>query len=224
VATPQLPAASSGVARTARMTLDAEGALRGTVEERRVGDAALWQRLQLESAPGEAERRRPVEALAGAAFASYALDKVELANLQQPDRPLEWRFAVEAKNYAKSAGGLLLVRPRVIGSLASGLLETDEPRRNAIEFEGPERDTDDFEIALPPGFEADELPQGASADYGFASYKSSYSVSNHVLHYTRSFEIRQLSVPAGKAAELKAFYRLIHDDERRTAVLGKGPR
>jgi transglutaminase-like putative cysteine protease len=221
VALPQLSAASSGVHRLAHMVLEPDGTLRGTVDESRVGDKAMDQRERLAIATRDVDRTRPVEALAGAAFATYTLGKAEAVNVQDRSRPLEWHFSVEAKNYAKSTGGLLLVRPRVIGSLASGLLETDEPRRNAIEFDGPERDTDEFEIALPPGYEVDELPQGATADYGFATYQSRYSVSNHVLHYSRSFEIRQLSVPVGKAAELKAFYRLITNDERRTAVLSK---
>jgi hypothetical protein len=37
--------------------------------------------------------------------------------------------------------------------------------------------------------------------------------------YTRSFEIKELSVPPSKAEELKKFYRIISSDERNTAVL-----
>jgi len=42
------------------------------------------------------------------------------------------------------------------------------------------------------------------------------------LRYTRSFEIRKLSVPVAHAEDLKAFYRAIADDERRTAILRPG--
>ena len=42
------------------------------------------------------------------------------------------------------------------------------------------------------------------------------------LRYSRSFEIKQLSVPADKAIELRDLYRRIGDDERRTAVLSIG--
>jgi hypothetical protein len=37
---PQLPTTSSGIQRTAKLTLDAEGTLRGEVREIRVGDQA----------------------------------------------------------------------------------------------------------------------------------------------------------------------------------------
>jgi hypothetical protein len=40
-----------------------------------------------------------------------------------------------------------------------------------------------------------------------------------VIGYTRSFEVKELSVPVSKAEELKKFYRIISNDERNTAVL-----
>jgi hypothetical protein len=52
----------------------------------------------------------------------------------------------------------LLVRPRVLGVKSWGLLETKEPRRFPIEFEGPVLDTDTFEITIPAGYVVDDLP------------------------------------------------------------------
>jgi hypothetical protein len=39
------------------------------------------------------------------------------------------------------------------------------------------------------------------------------------LCYTRSFEIKELSVPANKAQRLKDMYRIIESDERNSVVL-----
>ena len=36
------------------------------------------------------------------------------------DKPLEWHYTLEADRYAKTAGDLLLVRPRVFGRYSSG--------------------------------------------------------------------------------------------------------
>jgi hypothetical protein len=66
--------------------------------------------------------------------------------LHAADRPFEWNYTLEAPNYAKTAGDLLLVRPRVLGNQSSALLETKEPRQYPIEFDGPEHDRDVFEI------------------------------------------------------------------------------
>jgi len=86
-------------------------------------------------------------------------------------------------------------------------------------FEGPSRDTDNFDIALPPGYEVDESPPPTDVDYSFGSYHSRTEASGQTLHYTRSREIKELSLPVSKMDELKNFYRMITADERNTAVL-----
>ena len=49
--------------------------------------------------------------------------------------------------------------------------------------------------------------------------------NGHSLHYARTMEIKELSVPVSQIDELKAFYRVIASDERNTAVLKPaGPR
>jgi hypothetical protein len=40
-----------------------------------------------------------------------------------------------------------------------------------------------------------------------------------VLRYTRSLEVKELSVPVNKVEELRTFYRRIAGDERNNAVL-----
>ena len=115
--------------------------------------------------------------------------------------------------------GLLLVRPRVLGSRSSDLLETKEPRQYPVEMPGPERDVDTFEITLPAGYEVDDLPPPVNADYSFASYHSKTEVNGNTLKYTGTFEVKELSVPLNKVEDLKKLYRIIAGDERNTAVL-----
>ena len=131
----------------------------------------------------------------------------------------EWSYPLEAPGYAELSGGLLLVRPRILGSKSSGLLETAEPRRQAIDFERPEVDTDAFEIGLPDGFVADDLPAPVNAEFDFASYCSEAVVLGRTLRYARRFEIKQPNMPIGRAAELKSLHRIIFEDERPLAVL-----
>jgi len=121
-------------------------------------------------------------------------------------------------------GDLLLVRPRVLGTKSSGLLETKEPRRFPIEFDGTAHDTDIFEITLPPGYEVEDLAPPVDADYSFASYHSKTEVTGNVIRYSRTFEVKELSVPVSRAEELKKFFRIIATDERSTVVLKPAPK
>ena len=142
-----------------------------------------------------------------------------MGNLRNTDLPFVYDYSVTARNYAKTAGNLLLLRPRFIGNKSSDLLETKEPRKYPVEFDGPSRDTDTFEIALPPGYEVDDLPPQVDADYSFASYHSKTEVSGGTLKYSRTFEVKELSVPVSKVEELRKLYRIIASDERSTVVL-----
>lgn len=56
-------------------------------------------------------------------------------------------------------------------------------------------------------------------DYSFGSYHSKTEVKGNELLYTRTYEIKELSVPVSKVEDLKKFYRVIASDERNTAVL-----
>ncbi|MDB6083496.1 MAG: hypothetical protein JWN43_1377, partial [Gammaproteobacteria bacterium] len=219
VALPQLSTDSNGIERTAKMTLDEKGTLRGEVHEVRVGDRASSQRYILRSTTQDTDRIKPVESVAGASFSTFQILKATVANLRIADLPFEWNYTLEAPNYAKTAGDLLLVRPRVLGSKASALLEAKEARQYPVEFEGPERDTDVFEIELPAGYQLDELPPPVNLDDGFATYRSKTEIVGRTLRYTRTFEIKELSVPVSEAEKLRQFYRVIADDERNSAVM-----
>jgi len=209
----------NSIQRVGKMTLDANGTLRGSVEERRLGDRASSERRRLRSVTQSADRIKPIESLLAGSLADFQIIKASLINLEQTDRPFGFNYSFQSSSYAKSAGNLLLVRPRVLGSKSSGVLETKEPRQFPLEFDGPLRDTDNFEITIPEGYEVDELPPPMDVDYSFASYHSKTEAGGQVLHYTRSVEIKELSVPVSKMDELKKFYRMIATDERNTAVL-----
>jgi hypothetical protein len=216
---PQLPTETSGIERVAKMTLDKQGTLRGDVVETRLGDAGLWQRAELKAATQTSDQLKRLESLVAHSFATFQITKGVILNLNQTDQPFGYNYSVVAQDYAKNAGNLLLVRPRVIGSDSSDILETKEPRQYPVEMEGPEKDTDAFEIKLPAGYEVDDLPPPVNADYSFASYHSKTEVNGDTLKYTRTFEVKELSVPVNKTEDLKKLYRIIAGDERNTAVL-----
>lgn len=216
---PKLPSSMNGIRRTAKLNLDANGKLTGRVTETRVGDRASYERYTMRTVTNANERIKPIESLLASSLSTFVITKADAVNIEHTDLPFGFEYTFESENYAKNAGDLLLVRPRVIGSKSSPLLETKEPRQFPIEFEGPSRDTDEFEIALPPGYVVDDVPPPVDADFGFASYHSKTEATGGVLSYKRSFEIKDLTVPVNKAADLKKFYRIIASDERNTAVL-----
>jgi hypothetical protein len=216
---PMQPSSMNGTKRTAKLTLSPQGALTGDFEEMLLGDRAAEQRGALLSMTKDADRVKPIESLLSHSLPLFQITRATIINLQETRQPFLYRYSVVAPEYAKSAGGLLLVRPRVVGNQSSGLLETREPRQLPVEFDGPSLDTDTFEITLPSGYEVEELPPALDLNYSFASYHSKTESNGNVLRYTRSLEVKELSVPVSKVDELRTFYRRIAGDERNTAVL-----
>ncbi len=216
---PQLPPAINAIDRTAKLKLDAKGTLQGEVMETRSGDPAAHERYELRTATRDADKIKPIETLLAHSFPKFLVTKATVTGLDQTELPFQFNYSFVSDNYAKLAGNLLLVRPRVLGSKASDFLETKEPRRYPVEFSSLERDTDVFEIELPAGYEPEDLPPPVDADYGFAKYSSKAEVSGGVLRYTRTFEVDEPSVPLAKVEDLKKLNRIIANDERNVAVL-----
>jgi Domain of Unknown Function with PDB structure (DUF3857)/Transglutaminase-like superfamily len=216
---PKQPSSMNSIQRIAKLTLDSSGMLTGDVKEVRIGDRARHERFVLGRVTNDADRIKPIERLLADSMSMFQITKATLVNLTHTDQPFGFNYTFNAQSYAKSAGDLMLVRPRVLGSKSSALMETKEPRKFPIEFDGPALDTDTFEITLPAGYSVDDLPPPVDADFGFASYHSKSEVNGNVIRYTRAFEVKDLSVPVSKAEDLKKFYRIVAGDERNTAVL-----
>jgi hypothetical protein len=216
---PRLAPAMNGTRRTAKLTLTPTGTLTGDVAEIRLGDPAAHQRYALRSAATDKDKVKPIESLLAESLSNYRLTHASVTNLTHNDQPFGWDYSLVVDNYAKTAGNLLLVRPRVLGSRSSALLETKEARKFPVEFPGPSLDSDSFEITLPSGYEVSDLPPPVDVDYDFASYHSKTEATGNTLKYTRRLEVKELTVPMSQMETLKKFYRIIASDERNTAVL-----
>ena len=216
---PVLPVQSSGIRRGAQFVLTSAGTLSGEVTDIRYGDYASGQRYVHRDMTKKEDQIKPIETLLSHSLGAYQITKAIIGNLDVRDQPFQYRYSFVVSSYAKTVGDLLLVRPRVLGEKSSDILEKKQPRKYPVEFEGPRRDNDRMEITLPQGYQVDELPSPTDVDYSFGSYHSKTELKGNVLVYTRTFEIKEVSVPVEKMEDLKKFYRLIGSDERGTAVL-----
>jgi hypothetical protein len=216
---PLSPPEANGVTRNAKMKLLPDGTLQGEIEERYTGFNAYLGRsfLQHES---ENDRKKIIERLVANSLGNFQLDKYELVNANDIDQDLIIKFNFSAAHYAKSAGSMLLVRPRVLGELA-GPWDANKPRHYAYEFRGPFLDRDTVEITLPDGFKVDELPDPAKATFPFAEYVSKTESLGGTLKYTREYKQLTTQVPMEHIDELKKFFSQINLDEKNMAVLKK---
>jgi hypothetical protein len=216
---PALKTAPATIQRKGKFTLSATGVLEGEVEEFRTGDFADAQRVRLRSVTKDSDRIKPIEKLLSDSISEYSIRSASVLNADDTDFAFGFRYKFVAPAYGKRLGNLLALRPRVLGTKSRALLEVKEERHFPIVFDGPERHTDNFIITLPPGYEVDDLPAPVDVDYSFGGYHSRCDLKGNQLHYTRTYEVKELLVPVERSGELKRFYRIIASDERNTAVL-----
>ena len=217
LAMPLLPAATNRLLRTGKLNLSASGNLDGTVQETRWGQPAESRRAQLlEVAPKM--RAKVFEDFLGSTLNDFTLTRATVNNLDHYDETLTVEYSFVSERYAKSAGNLLIMAPRVVGTKGSNIL-AGKPRKYPIEFGEATRQDDMFDITLPAGYVVDELPKPVKAECPYGSYKSEIEVSGNVLHYKRTYEITDVIVPTQKLDEVKDFFRQIAADERSSAIL-----
>ena len=212
-----LRANSNRLLRVAKLQLSPTGTLTGVVQEIRWGVPAVYLRAQLLATEG-LERHKVLEDFLANSLGDFVLRSAEVENLEEFDEVLVVRYRFEAQNYAKAAGKLLLVRPRVLGEKSTDLLERKE-RKHPLVFSSTTQQSDIFEIHLPSGYTVDEIPPGLAVDSDFAEYRSQVEVEGDVLKYRRTYTIKDVLVPIERLGELKDFFRQVADDERQSAVL-----
>jgi len=216
---PVTPAEMNTVHRNAKMSLLPDGTLLGEIEERRSGYLAMISRMYLRQS-GLNDRKKMIEHFLGSDLASFQMDSFDVENADDIDKDLVFRYKFTAVHYAKNAGPLLLVRPRIVGEMA-GALDSTKPRHYDYEFDAPFLRSDSVEIALPDGYSVDELPAPAHTVLSFAEYQSKAENSGKVLKYNREYKVDTTSVPVDKIGELRQIFSTINADEREIAVLKK---
>src|SRR5882757_1583418 len=217
----QFPVLSSDlntIRRTAKFQLQPDGSLKGTVTEKRFGDLSEKRRDLYIS--GDVKQQTDYrDKVLGQDFTSFTVTDFKVQNAESLNKDLTTSYSLTADRFGKSMGPLLMIRPRVLGSED---LQTDQKKRHVpINLNETMQEQDDYSIEFPPGYAIDEIPDPVKLDLGFASYESSSIVKDNILHYTRTYTVREVTLPADKYPDLQKLSGVIAADEQRNAVLKK---
>lgn len=218
LALPILDPETNGTERKGNFTLAADGTLTGAVDILHSGSEGADMRMFLKYTD-EQERRKELEKAIGSSIPGVTLDSVELVQTPELDKPLEFHYKLTAHDYAHTAGTLLLLRPRVVGS--DVLPFDDKPRTVPIDLSATGHWHDSYSITLPAGYAVDEMPDPVTLDTDFASYHSTFTAKDNVLRYERDYSVKKVELPAEKQPEFRHLESTILSDERATVVLKK---
>jgi len=206
------------IRRTASFQLQPSGELKGIVTERRFGD--LSERRRSLYTAGDAKQQSDyLDHLLGEDFTTFTVSDFKVQNAEALNKDLTTSYSLTADHFGKAMGPLLMIRPRVLGS---EYLEADHKARLVpINLSETMQEQDDYTIALPVGYAVDEIPDPVKLDLGFAAYESSSLVKDNVLHYTRTYTVREVTLPADRYSDVQKLAGVIAADEQSRAVLKK---
>jgi len=216
---PVLDPTLNTIRRSGKFELSADGTLKGSVTDLRFGDLAM-DRRRVFSSEGEKKQTEYMNRVIGQDFTGASMTGLKVDNVDALNKDLTTTFDLQASHFARFSGPLLMVRPRVLGSY--GLDVDRKPRHVEIDLEQTMQGTDEYDIELPQGYVVDELPDPVKIDVGFASYVSSTELHGRVLHYSRTYTVRQVTVPATKYPEVQQLAAAIAADEDNQAILKRG--
>jgi uncharacterized protein DUF3857/transglutaminase superfamily protein len=217
ISTPLLPPSANRLLRTAKLTLDANGALKGTIEEGRTGPFATELRESLLDLPAK-QRQTVLQSTLTKMIDGAVLTGARISALRDSGPSMTVSYDIMVPAYGQHTGNLFLFRSCVLGHKGGSLLEV-KPRQQPIVFPNATSESDVLEISLPAESSIDEVPETVKYEFPFANYKSETTVLDHKLQYSRTYELKDIRIPLGKMEDLKKLYSGIADDERGYAIL-----
>lgn len=218
IALPVLTPTLNTIHRNASLHLETDGTLRGSITEKRFGD--LSDRRRTLYTRGDAKEQSDyLDHVLEQDFTTFKVSDFKVENAEALNKDLTTTFNIAVDRYARPAGALLMVRPRVLGNEAPVI--DRKPRTVPIDLSQTMQASDEYDIELPSGYVVDELPDPVKLDVGFASYESRSQVKGNVLHYSRTYTVREVTLPAEKYSDLQKLSGVIATDEQSRAILKK---
>lgn len=215
---PVLPPDLNTIHRTASFRLQPDGSMKGIVTEKRFGDLSENRRKVYTTADAK-EQTEDLDHILEQDFSTFQVSDFKVENAEALNKDLTTSFSLNAERFGKSMGPLLMIRPRVLGS--EHLYADHKKRTVPIDLQETMQVRDDYDIELPAGYAVDEVPEPVKLDLGFAAYESESKVKGNVLHYTRTYTVREVTLPAEKYGEIQKLAGVIAADEQGHAVLKK---
>jgi len=211
VVLPVTPPAQSRQLRTARLRVDEEGTLTGTVSIEYSGQA-LNRALDSYYKTEQPRITSQVRASVTGRIPAGKVSKVKVSGANDLSKPLKLTYEVNIPNYAERAGSRLFIQPSFFEKGVKNRFP-DEKRVNDVFFQTNYQYVDDVTISVPAGAQIEEGSAPVSKaqdDWGaWGHYKASLAAkkSDSTIIYKRDFVFNRKIVPADKYRLVKA----IHD-------------
>jgi len=218
---PQARAEDAFMLRTARMSLDQEGRLKGDITVRyEAGEALEHRLLMLQS--DEAGRKKGMEdELKQWLPEGAVVTMTDSAGWDQKDQPLVANFSVDIPAYASVAGKRLLTPTSLFLTKQKAAFQAAD-RKYPVYFPYPFTEFDTIVIELPQDMSVENFPADVESQAAFATYRNKSKVAENRIVTSRSLVLKQYYFQQEKYGDLKSFFSQVKVGDEAHAVLKQG--
>ena len=204
--------------RSADVTLDADGSLKGRITVRFEGGEALERRLNALNTD-DAGRKEALEEEAKDWLPGGALVKVMSSDgWEESEPPLIATFMVEVPSYASVAGKRLLVPGYLFQARQMDTFKSAE-RKFPVYFPYAFGEADTVEIRVPAGYAVETVPPQQITGLSYASYQAETRFDDGQLITRRILQVNGIFFEVETYPEIKDFFRKVQaGDEQQTVV------
>ena len=209
------------VRRTAEMSLDGNGNLKGTISVKFEGGEALEHRLD-ELSTDEAGKKKDLEdELQGWLPTGAVIKLTKVEGWEASDIPLIATFDVDMPGYASAAGKRLLLPACLFQARQLDAFKHVD-RKFPIYFPYAFGEVDRVNIEIPAGYTLENVPPEQSARLRYAAYQNLAQFDGKKLVTQRILQVNGIYFRLEQYQEVKDFFGKVQAGDEQEAVLTGG--
>jgi hypothetical protein len=204
--TPESPSSASSTERRARLTLDPDGSLSGTLLVRFTGDQAFVRRIRLRDDDEVGRKKSLSDEIKGWLPNDAKFEVTDIANWEKIEDPVEVQGKITLPSMGQVAGKRILL-PVGLYLSSLGQIFDATTRKQDIYFVFQYETIDDFKIQLPTGCQPEGFPPPRnSSPGGGLHFEISAKQEGGGIHVQRKLVIGGMLFPADLYPEIRNFF------------------
>jgi hypothetical protein len=207
--------------RTADMTLEGSGDLKGTIAVKFEGGEALEHRLDELLTDDAGKKQDLEEELRGWLPTGANIKLARVEGWEAGEEPLIATFEVQMPGYASAAGKRLLVPVFLFQARQMDAFKHVD-RKFPVYFPYAFGEVDRVNIKIPDGYTLENVPQQQSARLGYAAYQNLAQFDGKQLVTQRLLQVNGIFFKLELYPEVKDFFTKVQAGDEQQAVLTGG--
>jgi hypothetical protein len=209
--TPLTDSSRSRQERLIKLDVSVDGKVDARAEVRLLGHCAAEVRNELANLSRDeqqariASQEKQADVMVNESSVSVTDERAGLA-------PVTIRYRFEAPNAGTRTERRILIRPASFAHRDKSFASL--PRRhNSLYFPFPWSEVDRIEIAAPPGYSIEHLPEPVDVDIGVAQYRAAFTRAGDRVIFERTFSVNAIYLSPSQYQTFKAFCDRMHQSE-----------